>query len=136
MLLGVGLMLAEAHIGSFGVIGIAGIAAFVIGAIIMFPSGAPGFNLALPVVAAATVLTAALLMLVLAMLLRSRKRPIVSGKEALLGAEGETVAWDGAEGRVRVRGEIWRARSSGALDPGTRVKVIDRDGLVLVVQAA
>jgi len=136
VLLGVGLMLAEAHIGSFGVIGIAGIAAFVIGAIIMFPSGAPGFNLALPVVAAATVLTAALLMLVLAMLLRSRKRPIVSGKEALLGAEGETVAWDGAEGRVRVRGEIWRARSSGALDPGTRVKVIDRDGLVLVVAPA
>jgi len=125
VLLGVGLMLAEAHIGSFGVIGVAGIAAFVIGAIIMFP-----------VVAAATVLTAALLMLVLAMLLRSRKRPIVSGKEALLGAEGETVAWDGAEGRVRVRGEIWRARSSGALDPGTRVKVIDRDGLVLVVAPA
>jgi membrane-bound serine protease (ClpP class) len=136
VLLGVGLMLAEAHIGSFGVIGVAGIAAFVIGAIIMFPSGAPGFSLALPVVAAATVVTAALLLLVLAMLLRSRKRPVVTGKEALLGAEGEAVAWDGEEGRVRVRGEIWRARSSGALNPGTRVKVIDRDGLVLVVAPA
>jgi membrane-bound serine protease (ClpP class) len=136
VLLGIGLMLAEAHIGSFGVIGVAGIAAFVIGAIIMFPSGAPGFSLALPVVAAATVVTAALLLLVLAMLLRSRKRPVVTGKEALLGAEGEAVAWDGEEGRVRVRGEIWRARSSGALNPGTRVKVIDRDGLVLVVAPA
>jgi membrane-bound serine protease (ClpP class) len=136
VLLGIGLMLAEAHIGSFGVIGVAGIVAFIIGAIIMFPSGAPGFNLALPVVAAATVLTAALLLLVLAMLLRSRKRPVVTGKEALLGAEGEAVAWDGEEGRVRVRGEIWRARSSGALNPGTRVKVIDRDGLVLVVAPA
>ena len=136
VLLGVGLMLAEAHIGSFGVIGVGGIAAFVIGAIIMFPSGAPGFNLALPVVAAATVLTAALLLLVLAMLLRSRKRPVVTGKEALVGAEGEALAWDGEEGRVRVRGEIWRARSSGALNPGTRVKVIDRDGLVLVVAPA
>lgn len=136
VLLGVGLMLAEAHIGSFGVIGVGGIAAFVIGAIIMFPSGAPGFNLALPVVVAATVLTAALLLLVLAMLLRSRKRPVVTGKEALVGAEGEALAWDGEEGRVRVRGEIWRARSSGALDPGTRVKVIDRDGLVLVVTPA
>jgi membrane-bound serine protease (ClpP class) len=136
VLLGIGLMLAEAHIGSFGVIGVAGIAAFIIGAIIMFPAGAPGFNLALPVVAAATVLSAALLLLVLAMLLRSRKRPVVTGKEALLGAEGEAVAWDGQEGRVRVRGEIWRARSSGALDPGTRVKVIARDGLVLVVTPA
>ena len=81
-------------------------------------------------------LTAALLLLVLAMLLRSRKRPVVTGKEALVGAEGEALAWDGEEGRVRVRGEIWRARSSGALNPGTRVKVIDRDGLVLVVAPA
>ena len=135
VLLGIGLMLAEAHIGSFGVIGVAGIVAFVIGAIIMFPSGAPGFGLSLPVVAAATVITAALLLLVLAMLLRSRKRPVVTGKEALLGAEGEAVAWDGAEGRVRIKGEIWRARSSGTLHPGSRVKVIDRDGLVLVVDA-
>jgi membrane-bound serine protease (ClpP class) len=133
VLLGIGLMLAEAHIGSFGVVGLGGIAAFVIGAIIMFPSGAPGFGLALPVLAVATAVSAGLLLLVLAMLLRSRKRPIVTGKEALLGAEGEAVAWEGEEGRVRVRGEIWRARSSGALDAGARVKVIDRDGLVLVV---
>jgi membrane-bound serine protease (ClpP class) len=136
LLLGIGLMLAEAHIGAFGVIGVAGIIAFVIGAIIMFPSGAPGFTLSLEVVVGATLATAALLLLVLAMLLRSRKHPVVTGKEALLGAEGEAVAWDGEEGRVRIKGEIWRARSRGALQPGSRVKVVDRDGLVLVVESA
>ncbi len=136
VLLGVGLMVAEAHIGSFGVIGVGGIIAFLIGAIMMFPSGAPGFDLSLPVVAATTVMTAGLFLLVLSMLLRSRRRPIVAGQEALLGAEGEAVAWQGEEGRVRVKGEIWRARAVRPLQPGTRVKVIGRDGLVLVVESS
>src|SRR5262245_9889551 len=134
VLLGIALMLAEAHIGSFGVIGIGGVVAFVIGAIMMFPSGAPGFALSLSVVAAATIITAALFLLVLTMLLRSRRRPVVTGKEGLLGAEGETVAWEGDEGRVRVNGEIWRARGQRPLQPGARIKVIDREGLLLVVE--
>ena len=136
VLLGIGLMVAEAHIGSFGVIGVGGIVAFVIGAIMMFPTGAPGFTLSLSVVGATTVATAALFLLVLTMLLRSRRRPVVTGKEGLLGAEGETVAWDGEEGRVRVNGEIWRARARLPLQPGARIKVINREGLVLVVEPA
>jgi len=136
VLLGIGLMVAEAHIGSFGIIGVGGIAAFVIGAIMMFPPGAPGFALSLSVVAGATAVTAALFLLVLTMLLRSRRRPVVTGKEGLLGAEGEAVAWDGEEGRVRVHGEIWRARAQRPLQPGARVKVVNREGLVLVVELA
>ena len=136
VLLGIGLMVAEAHIGAFGVIGVGGIVAFVIGAIMMFPSGTPGFELSPMVVAATVIATASLFLLVLAMLLRSRKRLVVTGKEALLGAEGEAVAWRGEDGRVRIRGEIWRARASKPLKPGTRVKVVDRDGLVLIVESA
>jgi membrane-bound serine protease (ClpP class) len=136
VLLGVGLMVAEAHIGAFGVIGIGGIVAFVIGAIMMFPSRTPGFELSPAVIAAAVIATASLFLIVLSMLLRSRKRLIITGKEALLGAEGEAVAWRGEDGRVRIRGEIWRARAPKALQPGARVKVIDRDGLVLIVESA
>jgi membrane-bound serine protease (ClpP class) len=136
VLLGVGLMVAEVFIGSFGVIGVAGVISFGIGSFMMFHSGAPGFELSLSVVAAATIVTAALFVLVIALLLRSRKRPVVTGKEALLGAEGEALVWQQDEGRVRVLGEIWRARSSRPLEPGTRVKVVDRDGLVLFVEPA
>ena len=136
VLLGIGLMVAEAHIGSFGVIGVGGIVAFVIGSIMMFPSGAPGFDLSLSMVGATTIATAGLFLLVLSMLLRSRRRPVVTGKEALLGAEGEAVAWEQDEGRVRVKGEIWLARAPQPLQPGTRIKVIDREGLVLVVEPA
>ncbi len=136
VLLGIGLMIAEVHIGAFGVIGIAGVAAFGMGSFMMFNSGVPGFQLSIAVVVSAMAITAALFLLVLSLLLRSRKHPVVTGKEALLGAEGEALAWQQEEGRVRVQGEIWRARAAGPLAPGTRVKVINREGLVLFVEPA
>ena len=134
VLLGIGLMIAEAHIGAFGVLGIAGIAAFVIGALMMFPAATPGFALSRPLLGAVTVITAGLFIIALSLLLRSRRRPVVTGREALLGAEGEAVSWERDEGRVRVEGEIWRARASRPLQAGARVKVIGCQGLVLTVE--
>jgi membrane-bound serine protease (ClpP class) len=136
VLLGVGLMVAEVFIGSFGVIGVAGVIAFGIGSFMMFHSGVPGFELSLSVLAAAMIVTAALFVLVIALLLRSRKRPVVTGQEGIMGAEGEALTWQQDEGKVRVQGEIWRARSSHPLEPGTRIKVVNREGLVLHVEPA
>jgi membrane-bound serine protease (ClpP class) len=136
VLLGIGLMVAEAHIGSLGLIGVGGVVAFVIGAIMMFPGGVPGSTLSLPLVVGTAAASAVFFLLVLAMLLRSRRRAVVTGAEALIGAEGETLYWKGTEGRVRVMSEVWRARAARELQPGTRVKVIAREGLVVVVEPA
>jgi membrane-bound serine protease (ClpP class) len=133
VLLGVALMIAEVHIGAFGALGVGGIAAFVIGALMMFPTHAPGFTLSGGVIAGTALGTAALFLLALAALLR-RKRPVVTGHEALIGAEGETVSWQNGEGRVRVKGEIWLARAAAPLAAGSRVKIVGRDGLVLRVE--
>ena len=134
VVLGIALMVAEVHIGAFGALGVGGIAAFVIGSLMMFPARAPGFALATGVVVGAAIGSAALLIVVLGALVRSRKRPVVTGSEALIGAEGETVSWQGEEGRVRVKGEIWLARSDAELTAGSRVKIVGRDGLVLRVE--
>ena len=134
LLLGIALMVAEVHIGAFGALGIGGIAAFVIGALMMFPARTPGFTLSGAVVIGAAIVSGVLLLLVLGALLHSRKRPVVTGSEALIGAEGETVSWQGGEGRVRVNGEIWLARSDASLAAGNRVKIVGRDGLVLRVE--
>ncbi len=135
VVLGIALMVAEVHIGAFGALGVGGIAAFVIGALMMFPSRVPGFELSAGVLIGAAIGTVALLLLVLTMLLRGRKRPVATGSEALIGAAGEAVAWENDEGRVRVNGEIWLARSDAPLAAGSRVKIIGRDGLVLRVEA-
>ena len=134
VLLGIALMVAEAFIGAFGVIGLGGVAAFAIGSVMMFHASAPGFGLSLSIVVAATLVSASFFLLVLAMLFRSRRRPIVTGREALIEAEGEAVEWHDEEGRVRVKGELWRARASSPLPPGTRVRVVGREGLILTVE--
>jgi membrane-bound serine protease (ClpP class) len=136
VLLGMGLMIAEAHIGAFGAIGIGGIVAFAIGAIMMFPSGVPGLELSPVVIAGAVGVTAAFFLLVFSMLVRSHKLSVITGGEALIGAEAQAISWDGQEGRIRIEGEVWRARAKTPLQPGTRVKVIGRDGLVLTVEPA
>lgn len=134
VIVGIGLMIAEVHIGAFGALGVGGIAAFVIGALMMFPAHAPGLTLSTGIIIGAAAGSALLLFGALAALLRARMRPVVTGGEALIGAEGEAVSWDGDEGRVRVDGEIWRARAGCPLCAGTRVTVLKRDGLVLLVQ--
>jgi membrane-bound serine protease (ClpP class) len=128
---GMVLMAIEAHIGSLGLIGIAGAVAFVAGAIMMFPVT----SLSPPVIATAAAMSVLFFLFGTAALLRARRRRVVTGAEALAGAAGEVVSWHEHRpgGRVRVLGEVWRARSPVPLAPGTTVTVTGREGLTLVV---
>ncbi len=134
ILLGIALMVAEAFAPSFGILGLGGVVAFAIGSVIMFKAGAPGFGLPIPVVAASSIVTGGLLILVLAMLLRSRRKAIITGQEGLIGSAGEVVEWTDRGGRVRVLGELWLARADVTLQPGDPVKVRSREGLLLTVE--
>lgn len=134
ILVGVALMVAEAFVPALGVLGIGGAVAFVIGSIMLFGTEVPGFGLAWPIVAAATLVSAAFFLLVLAMFIRSRRRPVVSGKESMIGAPGTVLTWINGEGHVLVHGEHWEARAREPLRPGQQVIVAGRDGLTLIVQ--
>ncbi|HET6619590.1 MAG TPA: nodulation protein NfeD [Dongiaceae bacterium] len=134
VLLGIALMASEVFITSFGILGLGGVVAFVIGSIIMFEPGSTNFGLSISVIVASTAVSAGFLVLALSMLVRSRRRVVVTGGAALIGATGSVVKWSGGEGRVRLAGEIWRARAGAALHPGDRVTVRDRDGLTLLVE--
>jgi membrane-bound serine protease (ClpP class) len=68
------------------------------------------------------------------MLMRARRRAVVSGVEEMIGSSGEVRDWSGLEGYVRVHGERWHARSDRSLVPGQSVKVTKVDGLTLLVQ--
>ena len=67
------------------------------------------------------------------MLLRARRRAVVTGAEQLLDSQAEVIDWEGRHGHVRVHGEIWKARANTELRPGRRVNVNSIDGLVLIV---
>ena len=131
-LLGLGLMATEAFVPSFGALGIGGVIAFALGSMMTFD--APGYRLAWPVVAGATAVSAGLLVLVLGMLVRTRRLPATTGDTTLVQATGEVIAWSGSEGEVMVKGERWRARAQTSLAVGANVRIVGRDGLTLDVE--
>jgi membrane-bound serine protease (ClpP class) len=134
ILLGLALMVAEVFVPSFGALGIGGIIAFIIGSIILVDTDQPGYGIDLSVILGFTVVSAVGLMAVVGLALKARQRPVVSGREELLGAAGLVV--DGFEqtGSIRVHGEIWKARTESPLVKGQQVRVTGRTGLVLLVE--
>jgi membrane-bound serine protease (ClpP class) len=133
ILLGIGLLVAEAFIPSFGALGIGGIAAFVIGAVILIDTDLPSFGIPLPLILGAVLVSGAFIFAVSALALRARHRPVVSGREALLESRGEILEATGTQGWARIQGERWQVKSSASLSQGQRVRVAGMEGLVLTV---
>jgi membrane-bound serine protease (ClpP class) len=135
LLLGTALLAAEAFVPSFGALGIGGLVAFVIGAVMLVDRDVPGMRVAWPVVGGAALAIGALMTGVLTLVARSRQRPVTTGAGEILAAEGRIADWQGHHGTVRVHGILWQARSTAALVPGQPVRVTGIDGLTLVVEA-
>ena len=135
ILLGIALLVAEAFLPSFGVLGLGGIAAFVIGAILLFEEEAPGFTVAWQLIGGTALALALTFGLLSTLVMRARARPVVTGREQLIGQTARVLDWFEGEGWVQLAGERWRARGPGALAAGTRVRVTGVDGLTLAVEA-
>jgi len=134
IVLGVALMVAEAFVPSFGALGIGGIAAFVIGAVILIDMDIPGYGVPIGLVAPLAVASAFAVFFVVTLALKARRRPVVSGREELVGAVGEVVEDFAGEGWARVHSENWRATSAAPLKQGQKVRVTAMRGLTLEVE--
>jgi membrane-bound serine protease (ClpP class) len=133
MLLGIGFMAAEAFFPAYGSLGIGGLVAFVLGSIMLIEPGLPGLQVPYGLIAGVAAASGAFLILVLGMVARGRRRPVVSGREQMLGATGEALEDFEGEGWARVLGERWRVRAAGPVRRGAQLRVIGMDGLVLTV---
>lgn len=134
ILLGLALLGAEVVTPSFGVLGVGGIVAFVAGALLLFDRDIPGFGIPLPLILGLAASSAAGVLAGGGLALRARRRPVVSGREEMIGAEGIVLASDATGTWVQVHGERWQAGSPEALAPGQRVHVVALHGLTLDVR--
>ena len=133
--LGVAFIVAEAFVPSFGALGIGGIASLAIGMVILIdPEDAPGFDIPWSFVAGFTAIAGALVFATAYVALKARRKPVVSGREQLHGAEGVVIDDLVDEGWARVHGETWRVRSRVPLAQGERVRVTAVSGLTLIVE--
>lgn len=139
ILLGIAFMIAEAFLPSFGVVGFGGIVAFVVGALILIDTDAPGFGIPLALIGTLGVLSALLIGGVLGMALKTRRRALVSGDAGLVGSlvTVTQVATDNPfSGSVQAQGEQWQVQCATPLQAGQHVRVTARHGVMLHVSAA
>jgi membrane-bound serine protease (ClpP class) len=133
MLVGLAFMVAEAFVPAYGSLGIGGVIAFVLGSTMLIDTDVPGYEVPLALILGFAVASVAFLALMLGFVFKARKRPVVSGREEMIGAIGEVLEDFDKEGWARVRSETWRVASPAPLKAGARVRVTGMQGLVLQV---
>jgi membrane-bound serine protease (ClpP class) len=133
--LGAALMISEVFLPSFGALGVGGIIAFVVGGLMMFDAEDPsfGFDVSWPFVVGLAITSAAAIAAFGAFAVKARHRPVVSGREDMVGALGTVESSQGNDGWAQVQGERWRVVSPVPLAPGDRVRVTGIRGLTLAV---
>jgi membrane-bound serine protease (ClpP class) len=132
--LGLALMVAEAFAPSFGILGIGGAIALMLGAAILIDTDLPGLTLDWRVALGIAGVSLAFTLLVVRMAFVARRQRVRSGRDEMLGAIGTVQDWTGRAGHVFVHSERWRAVSAHALAAGQPVRVVGIDGLILTVE--
>jgi membrane-bound serine protease (ClpP class) len=138
ILLGLGLLILEVKVTSYGVLAVGGVTSLLLGSMILMDAPTPelqvSFWLVIPVVLALS----AIIIFLVRLAVQSQRRRSVTGASGMLGLAG-TALTDipaGGEGRVQLLGEIWTARASGAIGAGEAVRVHRVNGLVVTVTRA
>ena len=128
----------EAKAPSHGVLAFGGVVSMFLGALFLIRSPLTSGGVSIGVALAGTVPFAVLAVVLMRLVLRSRKWKTATGREELLGSQGVTVSplQAGAEGMVRVHGELWRAESAQPVQEGKTVRVLRVEGLKLYVEPA
>jgi len=134
VLIGMAFMVAEIFMPSFGALGIGGLAAFIAGSIILLDTELSAFSLSLPLIIGLALTSATFMMLVTGLALRQRRRPVVSGREELIGSVGEALESFRDDGTVHIHGERWQAHSDTPIVTGQAVRVCAIHGLVLDIE--
>lgn len=136
IVLGIAFVIAEIFVSSFGVLGAGGAIAFVVGSVMLMDTDVPEFRLPLGLIAGVSVVSIGLVVAIVAMALKTRRRPVVSGAEEMIGSVGEVIDDFDGTGWVRVHSENWKASSRSPLQRGQKVTVTEMNGLELSVTAA
>ncbi len=132
IIVGVALMVGEAFMPSFGVLGIGGIVSFVMGSVLLLDDD--NLAISLPLIGGTALITAGFIMWVLTRLIGLRRKQVVTGMEELMGAVAVALDDFQGEGRVRLRGESWIAESPEPVQEGQKLRVKAVRGLRVDVE--
>jgi membrane-bound serine protease (ClpP class) len=141
LLLAMGLFVAEVLTAGIGILAAGGLAAFVLGSLLLFAPFTPvaptmpEVRVTPWLIAGMAAGLAAFFLLVLRALLQARRAPVLAGPEMLVGRVGVATSDLAPTGTVQVDGEVWSALATdGEIRAGAAVQVVGVEGVTLRVQ--
>src|SRR5438552_10265771 len=127
---GIAFIVGELFFPSYGSLGVGGVIAFAVGALMLIDTELPGYGIPWPLIVMVALVTLGFILIVGRMALRARRAPLVSGVQSLVGADGEMVEDSDEIGWANIRGETWKVRTPGRLARGQKVRVVAVDGML------
>ena len=134
MLLGIALLIGEAFLPSFGVLGIGGAISLALGSLLLFDTESSDLAVDRSIIFTAVVTLSAFILLVGYLVFKSQKKKPTMGLEGLLGEIGEVRVELNPIGKVFVHGEYWNAEGQGQIGVGEKVRVVGFEGMSLKVK--
>jgi len=134
ILLAFGLFIGEVLTTTFGIFTAGGIAALILGSLILFPGGGPLFQVNPWLITAVVIIVTIVFIFVISRIIRAHRRQAATGREELAGKTAVAKEALDPEGIVLLKGERWTAiLEKGQVKPGEEVTVTGVDGLILHV---
>ncbi len=133
LLVGIAMMVGEAMMPSFGIMGIGGIVAFSIGGLMLFDTDVEAFQVGLPAIGATAIVSALMIFVTISIALKVRRKAVSSGIETIVGERGRVLTNPEDGCQVRVGAEIWAATSNDDISAGDDITVLSVDRLFLRV---
>lgn len=131
------LFLLEIKVTSYGILSIGGAISLILGSVMLFDSPIPGLKVSWSVIIPGAAGTILFFLVVIALSIKAQRKQPTTGVEGMVGLIGEVIEDLAPRGRVKIRGEIWHAKTtSGTLPAGSQIKVIGTEQMTLIVELA
>ena len=137
MLLAFILFLADLKANTHGILSFGGVVSLILGMAFLINTGPVGLGVDPIVIFGSAAISLAFFIFFVDRIVRSRRRQVATGVDAVVGSVGEAREELSPEGLVFVRGALWKAVAQGGPVPvGSPVQVVGRNGLRLDVVAS
>jgi len=134
ILLGVALLIGEAFLPSFGVLGIGGAISLALGSLLLFDTESSDLTVDRSIIFAVVATLSSLMLLLGYLVFKSQRGKATLGVEGLVGEIGEVKVALNPSGKIFVHGEYWNAEGEGEVVVGEKVRVVAVDGMRLKVR--
>jgi membrane-bound serine protease (ClpP class) len=128
------LFIAEVKVISHGILTIGGIVSLVMGSLLLFDSPDPALQVSLKVMIPALAVISMFFAGVIALVMKAQMRKRLTGREGMMGTEGEAVTDIHERGKVFVHGEYWNAWSDRFVEKGKKIRVVGVEALKVKVE--